>query len=80
MPRRVIDLSDIDGIPAEALAELEALPDAIESQKKVTWDPWQDEVLLRTWRIKRQADVAKIIGVSQGTARKRYRELTDGGQ
>lgn len=57
------------------LSVFEALPDA-KSGRGRAWTTDEDDVLRRFWMVKRQADVARLLRVSEDTARKRYRELT----
>lgn len=55
-------------------AALEALPD-VRGSKQRKFSAEEDDALLRYWPVKRHEDVAKVIGVSESTARRRYREL-----
>lgn len=61
----VIDLSALDALPAK---------------KRPGWShPWtpeEDAALLKYWRIKKQADVARVLGLSVSACLKRYEELT----
>lgn len=63
-------------IPANLLAELEALPDKRNGYGPVAFKPWQDKVLLEYWGRKTQEDVAKVIGFGVKKCKQRYRELT----
>lgn len=57
-------------------ASFESLPDVKLGVAGVQWTEDMDAALLKYWTVKRQCDVAKLLGVSEDTARKRYRELT----
>ncbi len=64
-------------IPAEALAKLQELQ-TVKVHRAATFEPWQDEVLLRYWRAGsgyRQTDLVKVVGFSLGVCRKRYEQL-----
>jgi DNA-directed RNA polymerase specialized sigma24 family protein len=63
-------------IPAELLAELEALP-APAQTKKMLWSKEQDAVLLKFWQSRRKSDVARILGRHENTCRKRHEYLTE---
>jgi transcription initiation factor TFIIIB Brf1 subunit/transcription initiation factor TFIIB len=63
-------------ISEDMLNELDKLPPAGD-RKLVKWTPEMDQILLAYWEKKRQVAVAKIIGVCENTARKRYRMLTE---
>ena len=54
----------------------EALPDARIGSAGTKWTDEMDDALRKYWKVKRQSDVAKLLGVSEDTARKRYRELS----
>ena len=41
------------------------------------WTPEKDAALMAGWNIKPQRMVARVLGCTERTARKRYRELTD---
>lgn len=55
-------------------AEFEELPDA-NASKALVFSDVMDAALLKFWPVKRHADVARILRVSENTARRRYREL-----
>lgn len=55
-------------------SEFEELPDANASRAMVFSDA-MDAALLKFWPVKRHSDVARLLRVSENTARKRYREL-----
>ena len=63
-------------ISPEMLAKLEALPGNKCGQKGKEWTEEQDAALVKFWKVKRQQDVAKLLGVNTSTARKRYLEIT----
>lgn len=63
-------------ISPETRAQLDALPDV--SPTKVKFTPEQDEIIKEYYVKKNKADLCKIIGCSEKTLRKRYRELTHG--
>ena len=63
-------------ISPEMLEKLEALPGNKCGQKGREWTAEQDAALLKYWRVKRQEDVAKLLGVNTSLARKRYIKLT----
>lgn len=62
-------------ISEELIHKLEALTDKT-GPSGFPWTPEKDAALLRYWKLKRQDDVAKVLGCSANTARFRYRELT----
>lgn len=79
--RRVIDFSDIEGIPAEALEKLENIEMDVYASRRLQWEPWQDQLLVRLWESKaRKTDIAKVIGYSQHSCRARYNELIQEGK
>jgi hypothetical protein len=61
---------------AETLRALEALPDRQIGLRERKWTAEEDAALLKHWPRAMQRDVAKLIGVSADTARRRYRFLT----
>jgi len=63
-------------ITEEMLRQFEALPD-VEVGKHFEWTPEKETLLLKYWPVKRQVDVCRLLGVSENTARKKYRELID---
>ena len=64
-------------IDAESLLRaLESLPDSKYGPAGFEWTPEMDEMLLRFWQVKRQAEICKLLKCSTNTARNRYRELT----
>ncbi len=60
-------------ISEEMLKQFDDLP----NRKPFEWTPEKEELLLKYWPIKRQADVCRLLGVSENPARKKYRELID---
>jgi len=75
MSRIAIDQSAGVEISAEMAAKLEALEDAHPGGPKHQWTAEEDAVLLKYWRIKRQVDVAELLGLDDNTCRYRYRDL-----
>jgi transcription initiation factor TFIIIB Brf1 subunit/transcription initiation factor TFIIB len=63
-------------ISAEMRAKLEALEDSPINTRRFT--PETDAILLEYWTRKRRPELAKLLGFSDTTLRKRYKELTDG--
>lgn len=63
-------------ISEEMLKQFEALPD-VEIGKHFEWTPEKEALLLKYWKVKRQSDVCKLLGVTENPARKKYRELTE---
>ena len=64
-------------IPAEALKKLQELQ-PVKVYRATTFEPWQDEVLLKYWKAGtgyRQTDLVKVVGFSLGVCRKRYEQL-----
>ncbi len=61
-------------IPAEIAEALDSLPGA-HTGRKLQLPVWVDDVLRKYWRKKRKAEVAELIGVSEGVLRRRAREL-----
>jgi hypothetical protein len=60
------------------LKALEELPNTRTGASGVYWTREMDDALLAHWKRARKEDVARIIGVAEDTARKRYRFLTRG--
>ncbi len=57
------------------LSALAALPEVGIGRHAPAFTPEENEALLKYWPIKSKSEVARILGVSEDTARKRYREL-----
>lgn len=78
--RRSEQFTNVDTveIPAEWLDQLEALEPTKPGNPGIIWTPEMDAVLLKYWPVKRQPDVAEILGVCVGVCRNRYRYLTGG--
>lgn len=62
-------------IAPEVLALFEALPRAGGGRPWRVWTAEQDYLILTYWPTRRQAEVAKTLGICENTCRKRYREL-----
>ena len=60
----------------DLLAALEALPDSQGTRYSI-WTAEQDEILRRYWGRKRQEDLARIIGYSVRSCKRRYYKLTE---
>ena len=67
-------------IASDLLAQLEALPDKRAGGYRHQWSAADDAALLRYWDTKPQRMVAKLIGVSENTARNRIQELREKGK
>ena len=65
---------DVIEIPADIVEALERLPDRNES-RKMFLPEWVDEALKQYWRKCRKADVARMLGYSEGVLRRRAEEL-----
>lgn len=63
-------------ISAEMRAKLDALSESGGVGKMFT--PEIDAILLEYWPKKHKGELSKLLGMSDTTLRKRYRELTDG--
>jgi hypothetical protein len=61
---------------AETLKALDALPTIRVGTKAREWTADEDAALMRNWPRAHKGDVARLIGVSEDTARSRYRFLT----
>lgn len=61
-------------LPADLIAELEALDEPF-ATKKTRWTDRQDAILLGYWEKKTKADVAKLVGLNESTCRTRYKYL-----
>lgn len=61
-------------IPAEIAEGLDSLPERNDSRKMML-EPWVDEAIKKYWRTKRKADIAKMLGISEGVLRRRAEEL-----
>jgi hypothetical protein len=59
-----------------SLEDLENLPEAKGGSTSHKWTGPEDEALLRFWPRKNKRAVAKILGVCETVARRRYHELT----
>jgi hypothetical protein len=59
------------------LSALEALPDKGNIGTKINWTPELDAALLKYWPVKNHEQIAKILGMCQGTCKARYRQLTE---
>ena len=51
--------------------------EALEEPKQVTgwWTPEREALLMKYWPIKRHAEVAKLLGKSDTTCRRKYEQL-----
>lgn len=65
-------------ISREKIELLESLTNSDDKPWAARFSKEDDAILLKYWTVKKKADVARIIGYSQNTCRKRYRELTGG--
>ena len=65
-------------ITEDLMARIMALPDARSGTPAHVWTEGEDKALLAGWKAKGQVAVAKVIGVSVGICRDRYKELTEG--
>lgn len=63
-------------IPEDIDRAFEALPET-QRWNVHEWEDWQDKALVKYWPVKIHSEVAKLLGVSVGTALKRYRQLTE---
>jgi len=59
------------------LSALEALPDKGNIGTKINWTPELDAALLKYWPVKNHEQIAKILGMCQGTCNARYRQLME---
>lgn len=64
-------------IPEDVLRALAALPDRASGPQKAAFEPWEDAVIIQYWAtgLKKQRDLAKILGRCTNTIRKRFEEL-----
>jgi hypothetical protein len=62
-------------IPADVKERLDAIPNRQIGPGEYQWEEWQIEVIKQYWNIKRQVDIADILGISPNTARKKAREM-----
>lgn len=60
----------------ELRAALDALPNASKGPKAIEWSGVQNTMLLVYWPIKRQSDVAKVLGRPVGACREQFEKLT----
>lgn len=67
--------SDEVEIPKEVMEQLEQAPSSRGGQPRATFEPWQDAVLLKYWKEKRQDDVSEIVGWSRKICQRRYQQL-----
>lgn len=63
-------------IPEELEKAFESLPETQRWNMR-DWEEWEDRALLKYWPAKLHVKVAKLLGVSVGTALKRYRFLIE---
>jgi len=63
-------------IPAHVKDALERIPDK-RTNKKKTFEPWEDKIILEYYEIKPVPEIGKICGCSEFTVRKRYKELKE---
>ncbi len=61
-------------ISADLLEKLEEVDDS--RPRKDSWTPEIDAALVKYWPVKNKEQLAKVLGLSETRARKRYRELT----
>ena len=65
-------------ISQEKIEILESLTNSDEKPWAAKFSAEDDAILLRYWGVKKQSDIAKVIGYSINVCRKRYRELMEG--
>lgn len=63
-------------IPDDVLKQLDALPN-IRNSKAYEWKDWEDAILLKYWYVKRQKDIAAMLGRCINVCRDRYQLLTE---
>lgn len=56
-------------------AQLAAMPDKRPGVRKKQWTSDEDWILWTTWNVKRQSDIAKVIGIGIGACKERYDAL-----
>ncbi len=64
-------------LPQDLIDKMESLPKAGRGVQAYEFTPEQDAALLKYWPIKRHRDVAKALDISEATAIRRYRQLTE---
>ena len=64
-------------IPADILNAIEELPDTTQGSFK-KWEQWEDDIILKFYRKKPKAELAKIMGVAETSLRARYKKLNGG--
>ncbi len=64
-------------IDPELLRKLNSLPDAKYQTRDQEFTPDMDKALLAFWKVKRQYDVAKMLGKCIKLCRRRYEQLTE---
>ena len=78
-PIRTLQGSSPSVKSVELTSGLEELINALPPPSKygygITWTPEMQDVLLKYWRTRDQQGIAKILGVSHSTAKRKYREL-----
>ena len=62
----------------ELLERLDDLPDRHSGARVAEFTPEQDAALMKYWKVKRQSDVARIIGFCTNVCARRYNELVEG--
>lgn len=66
---------DVTGVKFD-FSEFDLLPGS-KDRKRTEFTPEMDEALRRYWPVKVQEEVARKLGLSKNTCRRRYRELTE---
>ena len=81
-PTRTLQGSSATVESVEIDEELEAAFNALPPPSKfgygIPWTPQMETLLLKYWRIRDQAGVAELLGVSRSTAKRKYRDLVGG--
>lgn len=66
-------------IPEEVLKEIESLPDTGYQSRHRDYLPWEDEVIIRFYRIKPTMDLCKVLGRSKHALSNRVEALRSKG-
>lgn len=64
-------------VDEDMLRKLEDIPDRRSGPVKLEPTPTQVEILRRGWKTKRKADISKLLGVHDSTARRWYVEYVE---
>lgn len=65
-------------LPESVQSMLDSIPDYVDKKGRI-FTKEEDQLITYGWPRKRKADLAKLLGCSESTLRKRYEELKNNG-